>query len=370
MTEQTAGVRDTDRKAAKKKLAEMNLLDDFLFTSVVAYPEIGEQFVKVLLKAVFGREFRHLSVTAQKVYYGADTDLHGARLDVYLEPEVEEGSGEAASVYDIEPDQSESAAVREVLPRRVRFYHGKIATKNLGSGMDYDKLKDVTIIMILPYDPFGLGRMIYTIKTRCLEVPDMPYEDGADTLFLYTKGTEGVPNEMLRQLLHYMEDTTYENAVNRELRRLHEMVETVKRDPEVTGRYMFAYLREMERIDRAVKKAVDEAVTEAVAEARTEALAEGRAKGMAEGMAEGKAKGKAEGIAEGIAEGELYAKISLVCKKLIKNKTLEETAEDLEEKISVIEPLYDAAKKFAPDYDPNLVYEWINRQKEQENLKG
>lgn len=36
-------------------------------------------------------------------------------------------------------------------------------------------------------------------------------------------------------LLHYMENTTYENAVNEDLREIHRMVETVKKDPEVGG---------------------------------------------------------------------------------------------------------------------------------------
>lgn len=75
------------KERARKKLAEMNLLDDFLFGSVVMYPEIGERFVKILLKTIFGREFRHLSVVAQKVFNGADNDLRGARLDVYIEPD-------------------------------------------------------------------------------------------------------------------------------------------------------------------------------------------------------------------------------------------------------------------------------------------
>lgn len=42
----------------KKKLEEMNLLDDFLFGAVVTYPEIGERFVRILLKtivALYGR---------------------------------------------------------------------------------------------------------------------------------------------------------------------------------------------------------------------------------------------------------------------------------------------------------------------------
>ena len=56
-----------EEQKARKRLAEMNLLDDFLFNTLAAYPEIGERFVRILLKIIFGREFKHLSVTAQKV---------------------------------------------------------------------------------------------------------------------------------------------------------------------------------------------------------------------------------------------------------------------------------------------------------------
>lgn len=227
--------KETKKQPVLKKLADMDLLDDFLFGSVVAYPEIGERFVRSLLKTIFGREFKHLSVTAQKVLYGADRDLHGARLDVYLEPEAEDGQEGRAAVYDIEPDRKDDPKDRKALPRRMRFYHGKIAARSLASGAGHDELKDVVVIMILPFDPFGLDRMVYTVKNRCVEVPGMEYEDGASTLFLYTRGREGVPSEGLRQLLRYMEDSVYENAVNDELREIHRMVETVKKDPEVTG---------------------------------------------------------------------------------------------------------------------------------------
>lgn len=36
-------------------------------------------------------------------------------------------------------------------------------------------------------------------------------------------------------MLHYMEESTCENAVNEELREIHRMVEAVKKDPEVGG---------------------------------------------------------------------------------------------------------------------------------------
>lgn len=87
--------------------------------------------------------------------------------------------------------------------------------------------------MIMPFDPFGQNHMVYTIKSKCVELPEMEYEDGASTLFLYTKGTKGIPSQALQQLLHYMEETIYKNAVNDELLEIHRIVETVKKDPEV-----------------------------------------------------------------------------------------------------------------------------------------
>lgn len=164
------------------------------------------------------------------------TKTTGTKTTEETKPTTEtKTAAEKKTVYDMEPDQNDSAEDKKALPRRVRFYHGKIAARSLNSGADYDELKDVVVMMILSFDPFGLKRMVYTVRNRCVEVPEMEYEDGASTLFLYTKGTEGVPGEALRQLLCYMEKSVWENAVNEELCEIHRMVETVKRDPEVAG---------------------------------------------------------------------------------------------------------------------------------------
>ncbi len=69
---------------------------------------------------------------------------------------------------------------------------------------------------------------MYTIGNRCLEVPELPYEAGARTVFLYTKGTEGNPSKELRQLARYMEHSTAENAKSSGLARLHQMMTDVK----------------------------------------------------------------------------------------------------------------------------------------------
>ena len=92
-------------------------------------------------------------------------------------------------------------------------------------------LKDVFVILITPYDPLNGHRMVYTIRNMCQEMPSLPYEDGAQTIFLYTKGTEGNPPKELRELLYYMENTTEENAINDSLMRIHQMVMLVKPVP-------------------------------------------------------------------------------------------------------------------------------------------
>ena len=235
---------------ARRKLEELNLLDDFLFGSVVSYPGIGEQFARILLRIIFQKEFGKLTVISQKNYYGIDTDKHGARLDVYLEENASEDSPENVTIYDVEPEKKDSEKVVTSLPKRVRFYHARIDSENLKSGRDYHALKNVIIIMITPYDPFGLNRMVYTIQNGCVEEPQMSYDDGAKTLFLYTKGTAGNPPEELRQFLFYFEHTTKANASNEDLKEMQAMVETVKRDKEVTIGYMKTFEKEQFLLDQ------------------------------------------------------------------------------------------------------------------------
>lgn len=227
----------------KRKLEELNLLDDFLFNKMVSHPEFGEEFSRELLRIILGKEIGKLQVIPQKVYYGNDTETHGARLDVYLE-EVEDGGLDNATIYDMEPESVTKGEPIRTLARRNRFYHSKIDVGNLKVGLDYTELKNVIIIFIMPKDPFGKNRMLYTIANRCLEEASIPYDDGARTLFLYTKGTEGNPREELQELLKYMEQSSEENVKNETLKRIHYMTKCVKSEEGVSIEYMKIYERE------------------------------------------------------------------------------------------------------------------------------
>ncbi len=244
---------------ARRKLEELNLLDDFLFGSMVSYPGIGERFSRILLKIIFQKDFGKLKVVPQRPLLGNDTDLHGARLDVYLEEDtLSEGAPGNATIYDVEPDNNSDTQAVTALPRRVRFYHAKIDSDSLESGKTYHALKNVIIILIMPYDPFGLNRMVYTIQNGCREEPQLPYDDGAKTLFLYTRGTVGNPPEELRQLLTYMEHTTRANAKNENLKEIQSMVETVKRDKGVSVGYMKVYEREEMLLNKGIQQGIQQ----------------------------------------------------------------------------------------------------------------
>lgn len=54
---------------------------------------------------------------------------------------------------------------------------------------------------------------------------------------------------------------------------------------------------------------------------------------------------------DGIVKGELQLLVSNICKKMIKNKSIEQIADELEEDVSKIQKIYDIAKEFAPDYN-------------------
>lgn len=247
---------------SKRTLEELNLLDDFLLTSLINHPQYGESFSRLLLKIIFGKEFNKLKIITQKVYYGSDTTLHGTRLDVYLEEEITDSETlELATIYDVEADQNDDFEAIRALPKRVRFYHAKIDAASLQSGVDYGALKNVVIIMIMPYDPFGENHMIYTVSNRILELPELPYDDGAKTIFFYTKGEKGDLTESIQQLMHYMENTTIENAMNPDLQNIHKMVEAVKENKELRTNYMNIYEREqmlIRRVQREERKRVEQ----------------------------------------------------------------------------------------------------------------
>ena len=254
-----------------RPLSELNLMDNFLFQTIVSQGEDGETFCRILLSTILGKPIRKVRIVPQLSILGNDIDRHGIRMDAYVEDISEEELNGCTmadaeiipDIYDIEPNNDYE---KKSLPNRMRYYQSLIDSKNLDTGVSYEKLPRVIIIVILPYDPFGKNRMLYTIKNQCVEDSTVSYEDGAAKIFLYTKGVEGNPSQELLDMLKYIENTTADNITNKDIHTIHEFVEKAKHRKEVGINYM--------------------KIWEEKYLARKEALREGREEGREEGRKE------------------------------------------------------------------------------------
>lgn len=231
-----------------RRLEDLNLMDDFLFQEMLMQEDIGEEFCRILLSTILGRPFRHIKIVPQKSVLGLNSDLHGIRIDAYIEDLSEEENPPGicmsdarvvSDIYDIEPNNTYE---RKTLPKRVRYYHSLIDAQLLEKGSDYDSLPNVTTIIILPYDPFGLNRMVYTFRMQCEEDPSVAYNDGTTKIFLYTKGKGS--GKALSDMLKYMQKTTDDNVTNQDIEAVHRLVCRVKQNQEVGINYMKSWERE------------------------------------------------------------------------------------------------------------------------------
>lgn len=146
--------------------------------------------------------------------------------------------------------------------------------------------------------------MVYTVRNQCVEEPDMAYEDGAQTVFLYTKGTEGAPPEPLAELLRYMDGREAIADYSENIKKIDKMVSEIKKESGITVKYMRMW------------------------EERREILLEGIAQGKEEGRAEGKIEGKIEGKATAILELLAEAGSGSVPENLQK-RIMEQTEQDV-----------------------------------------
>ena len=217
-----------------KTLQDLNMMDSFLFEATTEDMENAKKIAKIIIKRTTGHAVENLVIEPQKQLKGLSLDRHGIRMDLYMQENTAFQDGTSTlRLYDIEPNKY----YEKDLPRRNRFYQSLIDSKLLPSNSRYQNLPDLITIWILPYDPFGDDRMIYTIKSMVVENQELVYNDGITKIFLYTKGTKGGSKE-LKDFLAYMENTTVSNAVDKELLELQEIVNNVKSKEDVGERYM------------------------------------------------------------------------------------------------------------------------------------
>ena len=187
---------------------------------------------------------------------------------------------------------------------------------------DFNKLKDLTTILISPFDIFGYELYRYTFEERCVEVPELRLDDGARRIFINTKGKnpEGFTEEFL-ELMEYINHTTDEVAEkvkSEKIKKIHDRVRTVKGSEKVGVKLMqkweeLAYARE-------------------------------------------------EGELEGEKKGELVLLVILVCRKIKRGLTPETIADQLERELPEIKRICDVIEDTA-DYDEKKIVEKLMEER-------
>ena len=277
----------------------IGITDDRMFGTVFQ----NEEECKELLQRILCIRIREIHVVAQMPMEGSFFGK-GSRLDIYAKDED-------GNVYDIEMQTTMQA----VLPLRSRYYHSEMDSYQIKKGQPYDKLKKSIVIFICTFDFFGDDRSVYTFESVCLENAEIKLEDKRSTIFVNIGGNrKGLPEE-LKKLLDYFKTGIPTDAYTESLQ---EDVEKNRRDDEWRDNYM---------------------TFEMIMEEK-----------------------KQEGEAIGKIKGESYMLISQVIRKIQKGKSMEETAEELEEDVTKIAPIYEAVKESAPKYDVEEIYRKVQER--------
>ena len=306
---QKEGADTTEPKLRRRPLAELNIVDNFLFNELTLQEddEQSREFCSILVETLLGRKLENVTITPQRSYQGTDTDKHGICVDVQIEADLsvskESGSESDREIYDIEPN-----CYKDDDARRARYYTALIDSYSLQSGKKYKKMKDLCLLFITTYDPFGEDSMVYTIERHCREFPDLTYDDGISIIFMYAYGKRNIPNQKVKDMLLFLAETSHEHASgDKDREAIYKMVEDLKNSRKVGIRYM----KQFELLDMY----------------REAGLEEGREKGREEGRQEGREEGREEGHIEGCEEGiDVSTK---VLKRHNSGKASKEIAEEL-----------------------------------------
>ena len=235
----------------RKPLSELNLSDNYLFANTMSNEGVCKEFLEKLLHIEIAELKIVKSEWTQEVYY----DAKAVRFDIYAKDTT-------GQIYDIEMQNPKETN----LAKRSRYYSSIIDTNEMQKGCTYDELPQTYIIFICTFDPFGVGRHIYTFENFCKENREIALQDEAKKVILNTKGTMDDVSDEMRDFLKYVESSTADMATisNGSLtRHIHDIVEKVK----IERRVDYMTLQEM----------IDEERREGYEEGRAEGIEQGRA---------------------------------------------------------------------------------------------
>ena len=186
---------------------KLDVMDNFLFNQLSTNPKTKEGFLRCLIRNLLGKEAGRIIIRAENMIYPTLPDKRGVRLDVQID-ELNKKE-DITTIYDIEPHRD----LESYYPKKIRFSQAQIDKNNMLSGNnDFSCMPELFIVNITNYDPFGDDQMVYTFQKKCIEAPEVVYNDGVTILYFNTTGTKG-GSEELKNFLEYLEKSEPEKAV-------------------------------------------------------------------------------------------------------------------------------------------------------------
>lgn len=217
---------------ANEPFEELDVMNNFMFNQLSTNPKTKEGFLRCLIKNLLGIETSKIIIRAENMIYPTLPDKRGVRLDVQVD-ELDKHD-KLTTIYDIEPHRDSEKAY----PKKIRFSRAQIDKNNMPSGSDdFSHMPDLYIINITNYDPFGYDQMVYTIKNKCIEEPELVYNDGVTIFYFNTIGTKGGSDD-LKKFLEYLETSKSTHASTSATKELQGYVNMIKHDAEIGGNYV------------------------------------------------------------------------------------------------------------------------------------
>ncbi len=290
--------------------SELTFTNNFVFCKVL---ENNLELCRQLLELILGIQIKKVELADKEKVLDITPDGKSVRLDIYVEDDI-------GTVYNIEMQ----VATKRNLPRRSRYYQGMIDLNSIEKGAKYNALKKSYVIFICMFDPFNKNLPVYTFTNRCKEMPKLELGDETAKVFINPYGdTEGLSAD-LKSFFEYLKEELTQSEFTK---KLDVEVERVRANKEWRREYM-TWLSELE-------------------ESKEEAREEGREQGREEGR----------------AQGQILYLIKTVYKKMLKSKTNEEIANEIEEDINLIERIKKAIIEYKKDcsneeFNANRVLEY------------
>lgn len=226
----------------EKRLEELNLADDFLFSKVMG----DEEVCRMVLEMILDISIHKIILPEKQKTIDLRYDSKGVRLDIYCSDDI-------GTIYNSEMQRGK----RRHLPKRSRYYQGSIDLDAISKGEPYSSLRRSYIIFICTFDPFTDNRHIYTFQNTCLENPGLLLGDEATKIFLNTRGILDDINEEMKEFLTYVENTTDEFAAQAQsslVKMIHKKVTEVKQNKEMEAEYMTLLQRDRENVEQGIEQ--------------------------------------------------------------------------------------------------------------------